>query len=112
MSKQIISITVNALNQMRKIIKKEQCQSLLLSIKGGGCNGFNYHLTPNNDKPEKFDEVVIKDDVTVHVCGHSMMHLLGTNIDWQNDIMGSCFKFDNPNATSQCGCGTSFGISN
>lgn len=110
MTKQIVSITNSALKQMRHIISSNNCKSLLLSIKGGGCNGFNYQLQPNNQPIQEGDEVVTQEDVTLHVCGKSMIYLLGTQIDWQNDIMGSCFTFQNPKATSQCGCGTSFGV--
>ena len=44
----------------------------------------------------------------VHVCGKSLMHVLGTEIDWTNDFMGSRFVFSNPAAKQSCGCGTSF----
>ena len=71
---------------------------------------FSNKISPNNNPPNKIDEVIIENDVKLTVCGHSMMFLMGTKIDWQEDIMGSIFVFDNPNAKSQCGCGTSFGI--
>lgn len=106
----IITISNSALKQMSRIISSKKCDNLLLSIKGGGCNGFNYKISPNNNPPNKIDEVIIEKDVKLTVCGHSMMFLMGTKIDWQEDIMGSIFVFDNPNAKSQCGCGTSFGI--
>ena len=48
------------------------------------------------------------DNVEIHVCNSSVMHLLGTKIDWTEDIMGQGFKFENPMAQSKCGCGTSF----
>jgi iron-sulfur cluster assembly protein len=44
----------------------------------------------------------------IHICGKSLMHVVGTHIDWEKDIMGESFKFDNPMAKSSCGCGTSF----
>ena len=78
-------------------------------------------MTPTNNHPNKLDEIVcLKNKIkklpdkidtpleSIHVCGKSLMHILGTEIDWQNDIMGQTFKFNNPMAASSCGCGTSF----
>ena len=48
------------------------------------------------------------EDFEIHVCNNSIMHLLGTKIDWKEDIMGQGFHFENPMAQSKCGCGTSF----
>ena len=106
----IIKLTPNAIQQMKKIVTNNNSKSLFLQLKGGGCNGFNYSLKTLDtiESPNKLDETVKKDDVIVHVCGHSMMHLLGTEVDWKDDIMGANFVFNNPNAESQCGCGSSF----
>jgi len=108
---EIVKITPSAISRLRKIIAHEQCKSILFSIKGGGCSGFEYKLEPNNNKAEKIDEVIKKDGIELHVCGKSLMHVLGTEIDWKDDIMGSYFRFNNPNASAQCGCGTSFSTS-
>ena len=48
------------------------------------------------------------DNIEIHVCNKSLIHLLGTNIDWTEDIMGQGFTFQNPMAQASCGCGTSF----
>ena len=106
----ILKLTPNAINQIKRILVSNNSKSLLLQIKGGGCNGFNYNLKPLEtvDPPDKLDETVKQDDIIIHVCGHSMLHLLGTEIDWKDDIMGASFVFNNPNAMSQCGCGSSF----
>ena len=61
-----------------------------------------------NEIPDKLDEIVKVDDYEIHVCNSSLMHLLGTKIDWKEDIMGQGFHFENPMAQSKCGCGTSF----
>ena len=50
------------------------------------------------------------DNINVVICNSSIFHLLGTKIDWKKNIMGEAFHFENPNASSKCGCGTSFGI--
>ena len=120
MSKNIISLTIPALKKLSAIAKENNCKNLLFSIKGGGCNGFTYKFSPTNDVADKLDEVYclkekIKemDDVnspleSIHVCGKSLIHILGTEIDWKKDIMGETFVFNNPMAQSSCGCGTSF----
>lgn len=108
--KPIITLTNSAIKQINHIIKINNCKALSLYVKGGGCNGFNYQFKPTNDPPKKYDEIVKTDDITIQVCSSSIMHLLGTEIDYTNDIMGNSFKFNNPNAVSKCGCGTSFSI--
>ena len=77
-------------------------------MKGGGCNGFNYHIKPTNEPPDESDEVVQLKHFNVHICNNSLLHVLGTTIDWKEDIMEQKFHFDNPMARSMCGCGTSF----
>ena len=114
--KQIINLTKNAIKHLVKLKNKNNCKYILFSAKGGGCNGFGYNIEPTNDEPEKLDEIVnIYDDMTntdlsIQVCGRSVFYLLGTEIDWKEDFMGARFVFDNPQAKSKCGCGTSFSI--
>ena len=115
----IITISNKALQQFRLILKQNKTKSIYLSLIGGGCNGFEYNLKPTNSNLLDGDEIEIftenenlnyskKNDVTLHICGKSVLYLLGTHIDWTDDIMGQAFKFNNPNAVSKCGCGTSF----
>lgn len=106
--KQIITITNVALNKLHNILERTKHNAIRFSIKGGGCNGFNYELTPTNNLPNKLDEIVKIKNVEIHVCNKSLIHIIGTNIDWKEDVMGSSFQFDNPMAKSNCGCGTSF----
>tara|TARA_B100000161_G_C33498671_1_gene390556 strand:+ start:295 stop:675 length:381 start_codon:yes stop_codon:yes gene_type:complete len=125
MSKNIISVTIPALKKLSAIAKDNNCKHLLFSIKGGGCNGFTYKFSPSNDQPEEMDEVhCLKKKIkeldqsiktpleSIHVCGKSLIHILGTEIDWKKDIMGETFVFTNPMAQSSCGCGTSFNSKN
>jgi len=80
---------------------------LLFSCKAGGCNGFEYVLEPCTT-PEKTEKQVLSSGVTLFTCNLSMLYLLGTEIDWKEDTMGSRFVFNNPNAESKCGCGATF----
>ena len=104
----IITLSKTAVCQFRNILKENNSNAILFSVKGGGCSGFEYDLSVTNDKPKKNDEVHIQDDVKIHICGSSVLHVLGTHIDWKKDIMGESFKFTNPLAKQSCGCGTSF----
>ena len=107
MKRSIITITQNAVKQLDNIIKNNQAKGIFFSIKGGGCNGFEYQLQPINQF-EKKDNIVIQENVSVEVCDKSLLYLLGTEIDWTQDVMGSRFTFKNPMAGASCGCGTSF----
>ena len=104
----IIKVTKNAHKILSQINKNYNKEFISFGIKNGGCSGFQYVIEPCNDKPNKLDEVVKIDNIEIHVCNNSLMHLLGTNIDWTEDIMGQGFTFQNPMAQSKCGCGTSF----
>ena len=110
MSKSIITVTSRAITQFKKILSENNANAIKFGIKGGGCNGFTYDISSTNDKKEKSDELYLKDDLNVYVCGNSLFHILGTEIDWKNDIMGNYFVFNNPTASSSCGCGTSFDV--
>ena len=104
----IISISKFALNALKKIQTNYGTKYISFGIKSGGCSGFEYYLKPCDLKPDKFDEVVTIDNLNIKVDNMSLMHVLGTEIDWEDNIMGKKFIFKNPNAESQCGCGKSF----
>ena len=107
MSKQLILISSNAIIQLSKIIKNTNHKAILFYVKSGGCNGFTYRFKPI-DKITNIKNVYSKDGLDVEICDASLFHVLGTKIDWEDDIMGKTFIFDNPVAASSCGCGTSF----
>lgn len=107
--KSILNLTLNATKQLTKIAKENNASNILFYVKGGGCNGFNYKFEPTNDNPLKGDEIVkINDDTKIIVCNKSLIHLIGTKIDWKKTVMGESFEFENPNSASSCGCGSSF----
>ena len=79
---------------------------LRLSVEGGGCSGFQYILELTEEVKDKdltFDDHVVTDDI-------SMPFLDGSTIKFKDDLIGSEFVIDNPNAQSGCGCGTSFAV--
>ena len=104
-----IIFTDNAVNKVRDLIAEEGNPELKLRVfvSGGGCSGFQYGFT--------FDEVANEDDtslqkngVTLLVDPMSYQYLVGAEIDYTEGLEGSQFVIKNPNATSTCGCGSSF----
>ena len=105
----MISITSKAKTQINRIIKNNG-KSALLYLKGGGCNGFSYKfkVLDKDEPPDKLDEKIKVNEHNLYLCNKSMMFLLGTKVDYIEDVMGSRFDFKNENIQSKCGCGTSF----
>jgi len=116
--KLMISITNKAKQKLVELIKKEN-QSVFLYLKGGGCNGFTYTFKViENKNINKLDEKIsLSTDLDIdismntsknlYLCNKSLMFILGTKIDYIEDIMGSRFDFKNDLIDSKCGCGTS-----
>ncbi|HSF18558.1 MAG TPA: iron-sulfur cluster insertion protein ErpA [Vicinamibacteria bacterium] len=82
---------------------------LRVRVVGGGCSGFQYQLALDEAASEG-DEVFEQNGVRLFVDPRSYLYLDGTEIDYVEDIMGSGFRFSNPNATGSCGCGESFQV--
>lgn len=92
-----------------ELIAEEQNPELKLRvyITGGGCSGFQYGFT-FDEKEEEGDAKVENDGVTLLVDPMSIQYLMGAEIDYKEDIQGAQFIIRNPNATTTCGCGSSF----
>ena len=82
---------------------------LRVYIEGGGCSGFQYGFDFEQDSDED-DTVIERDGVKLLVDPLSMQYLAGGTVDYKEDLQGSRFVIDNPNASSTCGCGASFSI--
>ena len=110
MKKNLITFSKTALNKINEILIDNKSKAMLISMQGGGCNGFNYKFIPlqTNKKQDKLDEIIKIEDTNIHLCGSSLMYLMGTHIDYKKDIMGEKFDFSNDKIASKCGCGTSF----
>ena len=107
----MLSITKSAVTKLIQISKTHKVNQLLFHVSGGGCNGLKYNIEPFNESPKKIDEIVpITESLNIIVDSKSIFYVIGTEIDWKEDIMGSRFDFNNPNSTSQCGCGTTFSV--
>jgi iron-sulfur cluster assembly accessory protein len=82
---------------------------LRVRVVGGGCSGFQYQLALD-DAASDGDEVFEQNGIKLFVDPRSHLYLDGTEIDYVDDLMGSGFKFNNPNSTGSCGCGESFQV--
>ena len=104
-----INFTDNAVNKVRDLIAEEGNPELKLRVfvSGGGCSGFQYGFTFDEVSNED-DTVLEKSGVTLLIDPMSYQYLVGAEIDYSEGLEGSQFVIKNPNATSTCGCGSSF----
>ena len=110
MTKKLLNICNKTINHFKRLLKDNNSKYISIGVEGGGCNGFRYYIKPTNEEPHKLDEVIIKEGVQINVCGKSLFHLIGTEIKWNDDYMGSGIVFNNPNAQHTCGCGDTFSL--
>ncbi|MEM9049672.1 MAG: iron-sulfur cluster insertion protein ErpA [Pseudomonadota bacterium] len=82
---------------------------LRVAVDGGGCSGFQYDFRIE-EQPAGDDLVLARDGVSVVIDPVSLPFLAGATVDFTEELIGSRFVIDNPNATASCGCGTSFSI--
>jgi iron-sulfur cluster insertion protein len=107
----MINITENARVKIADLLAEENNPKLALRafVQGGGCSGFSYGFT--FDEEQNDDDFVIEESgFKLLVDSMSMQYMTGADVDYKEDIMGSSFVINNPNATSTCGCGSSFSV--
>lgn len=111
MSDDSIRFTDNAAAKVSELIAEEDNPHLKLRVyvTGGGCSGFQYGFTFDEEANED-DTRVIKNGVTVLVDSMSVQYLSGAEIDYTDGLSGSQFVIRNPNASTTCGCGSSFSV--
>lgn len=110
-SMRTMTFTDAAAERARALIEEEQNSALCLRVfvNGGGCSGFEYGFTFDDDL-EDDDSRFENKGVTLVVDALSYQYLVGSTIDFLEDLQGSRFVVSNPNATTTCGCGNSFSI--
>jgi len=96
---------INSIIEQQGIDKEKVC--LRVGVKGGGCSGFSYILDLTENVKET-DEVMEQHGIRVVCDPKSLLYLGGTVVDFKDELMGRGFVFSNPNASSTCGCGSSF----
>jgi len=104
----LITVTKRAVERIAYLLKGKEARNVLFYVQGGGCNGMKYMLEPVH-RPDPKDEVIpLKGDAKLVVCHKSLMFLIGTEIDVEDNFMGEAFSFQNPNVSGTCGCGQTF----
>lgn len=108
-----VILTETAAREVRTIIEQQELDAdkvrLRIGVKGGGCSGFSYILDLTEVQKET-DEVIEQHGIKMIADPKSLLYLNGTQIDFKDEIMGRGFVFTNPNATTTCGCGSSFAV--
>src|SRR5262245_19341243 len=105
-----VALTAAAAQRLRGVLAGEAVGAgLRVAVEGGGCSGFQYDINiapaPNAD-----DLIIERDGARLFVDPVSLPFLLGSEVDWVEELIGASFKVKNPNATSSCGCGVSFSV--
>lgn len=105
-----VTVTARAAKKIAEIVAAEGRPAMLrLAVTGGGCSGFQYKFDLDDTCADD-DLIVEEGGIKVLVDSTSLEFLKGAELDYVDDLIGSSFKVNNPNAASSCGCGTSFSI--
>jgi iron-sulfur cluster insertion protein len=109
-----IIVTDQAANKVKELLSDPSfddasIEGLRVFIQGGGCSGFSYGFTFEETIMDG-DTVIEKDDVKFLIDPMSLAYLMGAKIDYRTDLLNEQFVVDNPNATTTCGCGSSFSV--
>ena len=108
---QVVYVSDSAVAKVKSLIEEEGNEDLKLRVyvTGGGCSGFQYGFTFDEAIAED-DSIVEKGGIKVVVDAMSYPYLVGANVNYEEGLQGSKFVIQNPNASSTCGCGSSFSI--
>ena len=105
-----VALSASAAERIKSVVSTEPAGAgLRVAVEGGGCSGFQYEIgvaqAANAD-----DLVIERDGARLFIDPVSLPFLLGSEVDWVDELIGASFKVKNPNATSSCGCGVSFSV--
>ena len=107
----MVTITKGAAKEVQRIMEEQDTDAnthfLRVGVRGGGCSGMNYSLDVVDTKSD-MDEEWEHEGIKVICDSKSHLYLDGTEVDFKDEVMGRGFVFKNPNATTSCGCGSSF----
>jgi iron-sulfur cluster assembly accessory protein len=105
-----VALSDAAATRIKAVVASEPAGAgLRVAVEGGGCSGFQYDIAVA-PRPNADDLVVERDGARLFVDPVSLPFLLGSEVDWVDELIGASFKVKNPNAKSSCGCGVSFTV--
>jgi iron-sulfur cluster assembly accessory protein len=105
-----VSLSAAAAARIKTVIADQPSGAgLRVAVEGGGCSGFQYEIQVAAE-PAAEDTVVERDGARLFIDPVSLPFLLGSEVDWVDELIGASFKVKNPNAKSSCGCGVSFSV--
>ena len=105
-----VTLSASAAARIKSIAAPEGVLAgLRVAVEGGGCSGFQYEIAIATN-PNADDTIVERDGARLFVDPVSLPFLLGSEVDWVEELIGASFKVKNPNAVSSCGCGVSFAV--
>lgn len=103
----MLTVTNTAIKEITQYLEEDNTKYLRIFVEGGGCSGFQYGFD-FAQKVEEDDFEIPFDKFSILVDSISMQYLQGASVDFKEDLMGSAFSIENPNAQTTCGCGSSF----
>ena len=104
--KAAVTLTPSATRQIAQLMQRQTSQGLRIGVKKGGCAGMEYTMEYVSSV-NPLDEVVEQDGARVMIAPMAQMFLIGTEIDYETELLSAGFKFRNPNVAEACGCGES-----
>jgi len=109
-NKHMITLSERAVTELKDLMSQQakENNALRVWVAGGGCSGLSYGMALDDGAPEEGDQIFEQDGVKIFVDGLSLNYMDGSSVDFVEDALGGGFKIENPNATSTCGCGSSF----
>lgn len=109
----MITLDTTAINKITELYVEEnnsEIKGLRIFVQGGGCSGFQYGFTWDTSINEDDFVFDVKDNIKLLVDGMSSQYLEGTTVKYKKGLGGESFVMENPNVTTKCGCGSSFGV--
>ena len=107
-----IMLTKKAEDKVKEILSEqpEPYAGLRIQVVGGGCSGFQYRMGFDKNYNDQSDQLFEFDGLKVFIDKQSMLYMEGAEVDYIDGLHGAGFKFNNPNSTGSCGCGSSFSV--
>jgi len=106
----MITLTERAATELKDLMSSQNKEhaALRVWVAAGGCSGLSYGMALDENDPEADDKIFETDGVKLIIDSLSLGYMEGSSVDYVDDVLGGGFKIENPNATSTCGCGSSF----